>query len=170
MAVDLAKLLAGINALTSTVVLEAAFTRPANITAYAATQAMGTASATVLTFSGAAREARGSFIIIGGRLVKSSTNAAASGFRLWLFSASPATPPAADQAAYGQLWANGYVDFLTGLAGTDCMGFEGVLSRQPGIAVKLPAGQDFFAIPQSLGAYAPASAESFNFSLDVVQD
>lgn len=150
------------------------FTRPANITGYSAGQALAPNGANaLLTFTNAAREAAGGGTIVQARMVKTGTGTTGQ-FRLWLFSASPASIPASDQAAYSPAWANrvirlGHVDFTSWIAGSDCAVCEGALSGTFGFPFKLAAGTSLFGIAEARASYVPASGEQFHFALGIYQ-
>lgn len=150
------------------------FTRPANGNSYSAGQALApTSGGALLTFAGAAREAAGGGTIAQARMVKTGVGTTGQ-FRLWLFTASPASIPASDQAAFSPAWANrairlGHVDFTTWIAGSDCAVCEGVLSSPLGFPFKLAAGTSLFGIAEARATYAAASGEQFHFGLGIFQ-
>ena len=153
-------------------VATAQFTRPSDTTAYAAGDAVANSTtapaAIVFAVQGdIARLGR----VVGARLTKSNTNLTNAAFRLWLFSAAPA--PTNDNAALALTFATagsrlGYIDFATGVAGSDCAVFVGALpNSQP---ISLVAAQDaadtVWGLLEARGAYTPASAEQFHVALD----
>lgn len=156
----------------STNVPTGTFTRPGDTTAYAANDAVNnsTSAPTAISIATAARAAAGSLVIASGRLVKSTTNAAASGFRLWLYTATPSGTLANDNAAFTINAANkinrlGYIDFVAQVTGSDCVEFYGTpVFTMP---AKLTSGTTIYGLLQSLGAYTPGNAEVFDIYLNV---
>lgn len=150
------------------------FTRPADTTAYTTGDAVtnSTSAPVPITLADAARVAAGGGKIINARLVKSSTGAAASGFRAYIYVAT-LTPPN-DNAAFAIAIAQkatrvGYVDMTTVVTGSNCVEFYGTPVYTNGMPYSLPAGTSLFAVLSSLGSYTPASAEVFDLYLYVEQ-
>lgn len=155
--------------------VEVSFTRPADTTAYAANDIVSnsTSSTTPIDFSSAARIAAGSGLALTFQLIKSTNTTTGATFRLWLYTATPTSPPN-DNAAFSATWGNrtsriGYVDFLNPIAGSDCVDYYGspVFTQQP---FKLASGTSLYGLLQVLGAYTPGNAEIFYFRVGVVQD
>ncbi len=80
-----------------TVLTSSSITRPANTTAYAAGEVVGTATSDILTFAKAARLAGDGGLVLDVLLIDQGGAAAATSLELYLFTASPVA--AADQAA-----------------------------------------------------------------------
>lgn len=150
-------------------------TRPNDTTAYAANDGVtnSTSAPTNLEFTSSAGTAGGTGIIYYARLVKSTNVTTNATFRLWLYNAAPSNTPN-DNAAFSQAWANaakrlGYIDFAIPLAGTDCVGYEGVLSQR-NIAFDLVSGTSLYGILQVTGAYTPGAQEQFQFLVGVLSE
>ena len=159
-----------------TTLVTGTFTRPADTTTYAANDAVSnsTSSTTPISIASASRVSAGTGIVVTAQLVKSTTGVTGATFRLWLFVASP-TSLANDNAAF--TFSNsdkdrriGYVDFLTPIAGTDCVDYYGVLSTGVNMPFKLSSGTTMYGLLQALGAYAPGNAEVFQVRLGILQD
>jgi len=160
---------------TLPVTATATLTRPANTTAYAATQQVsatangGTGSPLSFTLAGVNA---GGGVVATAHLVKSSTSTTNATFRLFLFdSAAPtltnigdrntyAMPAIADYAAYV-----GYFDFNSAVAGSDGCWFEGSPSQS--IVAFLAAGGSkvVYGVLVCTGAYTPTSGEVFDVRL-----
>lgn len=151
--------------------LLSALTRPANTTAYAAGDVIGTASVTVFEFDIGALGIDAA-VIVGARLIRDSTGSPANRFRGMVFDAAPTSPPAADNDAALITWANrdkrrGYVDFLTSIVGSDCVEWSGVLSNVQGLVVA-PADGIVRVMLTTLDALTPASGTTTAIDLMLV--
>jgi hypothetical protein len=145
-------------------------TRPADTNAYAAGDAVSnaTSSPTILTFSGAARAAGGSGLILSARHVKNNTTAA--NFRLWLYRQTVAAVN--DNAPFPLLWANranrvGFIDFnhSTGGTGSDSSSALATFVNLPFSA----AGTALFGQLTTAG-YTPTSGEQHFLELSIAQN
>lgn len=161
----------------ATVEATGTFTRPNDSNAYAANDAVTTATSGALpcTVANAARVAAGSGVIMSARVVKSTNAAAASGLRLWLYNTVPGSA-IADNAAFtiasaAKATRLGYIDLTTVVVGSDCVEFTGNSgSFSNGVPFKLPSGRDIGAIIQTLGAFTPAALEVLDIYLNILQD
>lgn len=154
------------------------FTRPANVTAYAAGQlvANNTVAASVTPLSwAAARVAAGSFTLRRARITKSSTGVAAASFRLHLYDTSP-TLTNGDGAAWLTTLSGylGSVDLdMSGANGrvfSDAAGVIGAPNVGVEVDVKLAAGQTVYGLLEARAAYTPVASESFTAILELIQN
>tara|TARA_Y100000310_G_scaffold312663_1_gene360197 strand:+ start:3206 stop:3724 length:519 start_codon:yes stop_codon:yes gene_type:complete len=159
-------------------VVEAAFTRPADTTTYAAGDVMGTAATTPITFAGATLTGNG-FTMIQKAIVYSSANVATKAdIDLFLFHTT--LTPAADNAAFAPgdstlLTAVGVINFPTGgwTVGAAASGAGGnamcvVKDIQLPIVSASASKGDMFGVMVARNAYAPISGEVFTVRLGVV--
>lgn len=148
--------------------VSASFTRPSNVTAYAALDVVGGATPTN-TFANAVATAGGSGMIKTARIVTDQV-ANTSVFRLHLFRSTPTSPPA-DNSPYVVRWDDrasriGYIDF-------PAMATEGstaLAAETMNQAVDLPfvaanKATSIYALLETLGAWTPASAQLFLIEL-----
>lgn len=154
---------------------EGTVTRPANTTAYTANDIVtnSVTASTAIDFPLVAREAGGGATLLSARLSTNNPAIAATRFRLWLFRDTPASIPV-DNAAYAITFANsqirlGYYDFLTGLAGSDCVDWWGVWVSEGGMPV-VPVGTSLKGLLQVLDGFTPLSAQSWRAILHGYQD
>jgi hypothetical protein len=156
------------------VIASAAYTRPANTTAYADDDAVSnsTTAPAVLNFANVVRENGGHGIIRRAQMVDSVLGTLPTGFFLYLFSDSPTATN--DNAALSVADA----DLL------DCVGVVNLLATS---AYSATAGaiyvadnlyipfqaetddRDLYGLVQMNGTYTPASAEVFTFEIAVEQ-
>ncbi len=155
--------------------LQAAFTRPANTTAYIAGDAVGAAGNVLFLFDLAAANVPAG-LIVAARLIRSDVASPATRYRAMVHDAAPAASPAADNDPAPLTWANrvsrrGWIDFLTSMAGaaagSDCLEYAGQLSSPGGLPVA-PADGKLRLILQTLDGYVPASGVSFLIELDLI--
>lgn len=151
----------------------AEFTRPADATAYAVSDAVAdsTTAPTVLTFANCARSSGGSGYVVRARLMTDqSTNVAA--YRLHLFRAtvtavndnSPQTTLIANRANY-----LGYIDFpaaTTEGTGSDAANTQNLDTRLAFVAT----GTSLFGLLQTKTAFTPASGQRFYVELGIEQN
>lgn len=154
--------------------VSAAFTRPANTTAYATGDAMGAGAAgCILTFDGVFDSGR----VASARLAKSAQgNTTNDDFGLLLFRRRPSVNPD-DNAAPTTSWLKwvdraayaGKIDFKTAAVHADAIFYEGQ-DMVPAGGVPFQRDRDeppLFGILTALAAYAPASAENFHIQLEI---
>jgi hypothetical protein len=136
--------------------------------------ANATSGAAAISITGAARVSAGSGLVLpGARLVRSVTSpVAASGFRLHLFTATPATIPA-DNAAFALVVANkalylGFIEFIEQRVGTD---YTSYFATEKTIPFKLASGTTLVGELETIGAITtPGSAEVYDIYLPVLQN
>ena len=158
-----------------TALASANFTRPADTTAYASGDLVANSttagSVTPMQFT-VARVAAGSGMIRRARLRKTGTGVTNASFRLHLYTASP-TPANGDNGAWSTNQAANYLgalDVTVDKAFTDGAAGNGVPSSGSEINFALSSGQLVFGLLEARGAYAPANAEVFTLSLEVLQN
>ena len=146
---------------------KAEFTRPNDVNQYGAGDIVSnsTAATTPLEFTNVARIVGGGVTIGAVKLCKNNTVVTNANYRLWLYSATPATPPV-DNAVFAQLWANrdlrvGWVDFSNPILGSDCVTYQGVLSML-GPDPIIPADKSVFGLLQVTSAYIPTAQEIYS--------
>lgn len=152
---------------------DADITRPANTTAYAANNSIGTASNCLITYSSFFEAAGDNHLLTDARLViqGSATISVPSGIaiRAYLFTADPTATVLssnADQATYKQMYAAagtelGYVDFLTfttGGTGSDAMQSYGTPIITPKHIKAAATSRALYAILVATAAFTPISA------------
>jgi len=157
-----------------TKVLSASFTRPANTTQYTAKDAVGTATTNVLTFSGASAGAGGGGKIVAAKIIASNITVTTKSFRLHIYTAAPTD--IADNAVNTVLAANaatyvGFIDLPTPNSGTlEASGTGGgsyaVTRVDPPLGYVTTSSKLYGAL-EAIGAYTPASAETFTVSITV---
>ena len=162
---------------TITAKTSASFTRPANTTAYAVNDVLGTsvAGSPVLTFTNVSRVTGRGAYIQRARLVKNGTTVTSATFRLYLYASSPSgLSSLVDNDPWPMLWANrairiGFIDFptmITGGTGSDSSAAQIYPVNLP----VLPEGStSIFGVLVTQAAYTPASAEQFHVELMVDQ-
>ncbi len=150
----------------------ASFSRPANITAYAAGQLVANSttagSVTLLDFG----------ILDGNvervRIRKNSNGVTAATFRLWLYAIpfsqalTSITVANGDGGAFAPSTLSGRLGRVTNAA-MDAVGTEAFGSMAPDDATRYPfAGQRGVGLLEARGAYTPVSGEQFFLSLTAV--
>lgn len=157
------------------VITTASFTRPADITAYAAQDVVSnsTTAPAVLTFSSAGRANGGSGIILSARHMKSSTGVSGATYRLHLYKVAPTAQN--DNAQFAMLYANrtnriGYIDFTHQTAGTGSDS-SAALSTILNLPFVCDAGSSsLFGILTVTSAYTPTSGEQHFIELGIAQN
>jgi hypothetical protein len=159
----------------NTVVSTASFTRPADTTQYAASDAVtdSTSAPTVRTFSSCARKNAGSGYITKARLMKSTATTTNASFRLWVYNASPTAIN--DNAQFTLLWANrasriGYVDFTLTTEGTGSDSAGAVVADIRIPFVCAAGSKALYGRLEAKAAYTPGSGESFFIELTLEQN
>jgi hypothetical protein len=147
-------------------------TRPANTTAYAAGDVVGTASTGVLTLNGAAKSNSGGGRILGVRLNKSGTTVTNATFTVHFYNTAPTA--VADNAAWDSLYAEAeYYIGSTALtlmtAGGAGGGFTSLVVNPPLWYQTASGSKALYAVITAAAAYTPASAETFKLSVTVEQ-
>jgi hypothetical protein len=148
------------------------FTRPGDTTAYASGDLVANSTTagqvTPMTFSLARVTGRGG-MIRRARLRKNGTSITNASFRLHLYSASP-TPANGDNSAWSTDKAANYVgamDFTVDKAFTDGAAGNGV----PMIGSEIIFTADtYYGLLEARGAYTPANGETFDVSLELIQN
>ena len=147
-------------------------TRPANTTAYAAGDAVGTATSSVLTLSNAARQNSGGGRVLAVRLFKSGTTVTNATFTIHFFNTAPTD--VADNAALDILYAQqsryiGNLALSTMVVGGSGGGYA-YLNANPPLWYSTASGSKaLYAVIVATAAYTPASAETFTLSVTVEQ-
>lgn len=156
------------------VAVSASFTRPANITAYAATDlvANNTTSGSVTPMSFAAARANDvAGQVIRGILHKSSNVTTNAMFRVHLFKASPSVSNG-DNAAFSPTVATHYLGCLEGTCVLNAAsGTAAILTPVYGSSIPfVPASgtQNIFGLLEARAAYVPTSEEVFTIDLEVL--
>lgn len=150
------------------------FTRPANTTAYASGQlvANSTTAGSVVPLSWTvARVAGGSGMVRRATVRKSGTSLTNAQFRLHLYTVSPTVA----NGDGGTLSSNqsvshlGTMDVTVGQAFSD--GANGQAAPNVGgeISFALSAGQTIYGLLEARAAYTPVSGETFQVTLEVLQ-
>jgi hypothetical protein len=155
---------------------DSALTRPANTTAYAANQAIGSSTTVLFKFSGLFRANGGSASLTGLRVVASLSGIAASNMgavRAHLFNAAPSIAAGlVDQGTFNTLLADdlfklGTVDFSTwnvGGGGSNLIESYGAPALSPlpiiGAQTPAPGARDLYMILVATGAFTPASGQT----------
>jgi hypothetical protein len=146
--------------------LTAEFTRPGDTTAYAAGDAVGTATSAVLTLSNAGKSSGQGGKIRTVKLSKSTATVTAATFRVYFYSGTTAPAAIADNAAWTTLYADrakfvGSVDLSTMISGG---GAALIHAADVNITYN---GRHLYAVIVALGAYAPGNAETFSLAVTV---
>lgn len=149
------------------------FTRPADTTTYGPADLVANsttaASVSPLTW-GINHFGKGGFMIRAARLYKSSATVTAASFKIHLFNATPGTPTNGDNGALGVASAADFLDSIAiDLSTGAFVGTGGVAKRSAAtaIGVWLPQGSNkVFGLLEAVGAYAPASGETFRVTLE----
>jgi len=160
-----------------TKLVAASFTRPNDITAYAANDAVNDSvtTPTALNFSGAARVTGGTGVIASLRASKNSATTTNASFRLHLYRSDPSgvATLSADNAQFALFWTArlirlGFVDFTFVTAGT---GSDMATAIVDGInRPYVCTGTSLYGRLQALSAYTPTANEIFHFELGLLQD
>ena len=153
--------------------LSATLTRPNDTTAYAAGDAIGTASSVLFEFNfGAAGLPAG--IILGARLIRQETSTPTPRFRAFVHDGVPPTLPSGDNAPHPLLWANrasrrGIIDFSSPIT-TDaadagaCLDYEGVeMSTRP---IRFAGDGIVRVILTTRDAFTPVASRGYMILLD----
>lgn len=146
--------------------------RPANTTAYAAGQAVGTGASCLFTFAGTSVPAGGRGRIISARLQKSSNVTTNASFRLWLHNTATFTAPAADQAAIAFTNSDRnkrlpFITFATMTSGGSCAESVGTMSEL-GVPFDMAGSEtELVGILEATAAYTPTSSEVFYIELGI---
>jgi hypothetical protein len=156
--------------------LTAAFTRPADVIAYAVgdvVAASTTAAALIALALAGLATGRGG-VLQNLVLTKNGTGVTNARFRVHFFSSAVATVPGQDNAGFAVLYANaayylGFLDFPTMTIGTGTnTGARAVLDNLSKIYAC--AATDLLFTLEALDAYTPASAEQFTLAATVARD
>jgi hypothetical protein len=155
-------------------------TRPANVTAYAAGQAVcvsTTVDCTPLTFA-IGRTANGTGLIHGVQLIKSGLGVTNANFTVHLYSSAPTLTGIKDAGAFSPLLADITANAYRGSAA--CSGptvngdnafYNCTMSNPSGANMMLTdASANLYAVIQANGAYTPASAEKFQVTIAALRD
>ncbi len=160
----------GISALVS-----ASFSRPANTSAYAAGDLVAnnvTAGSVVPMQFAVARAAGGTGMIRRARIRKSSVAVVNASFRLHLYRAAP-TPSNGDNGVWLTNQAANYmgaIDVTVDRAFSDGAGGNGVPISGSEVNFDLSNGNVIYGLLEARAAYTPASAETFEVELEVLQN
>lgn len=152
----------------NTVTVGVSFTRPANTTAYAANDVVGTQTTGVVTFTNAARINAGSGYITKARIITNQA-ANAANYRLWLYNVAPTA--IADNAVNTLLFADaakliGHIDFNLPVSSGSGSDAAAVLSGNVRIAFAAAAGtRNIFAVLETLTVFTPASGQQYYVEL-----
>jgi len=150
----------------------ASFTRPANTTAYAANQLVAnsvTAGSVVpMAFTLGNSFGVGQFRMTRYRIIKNGTNVANATFRLHLYEALPVVTNGDGGAWLSSMSAHwlGNMDVSSCLAFSDGAAGTGSAPAGSELYVKMYAGKVLYGLLMALGAYTPASAETFTVVLE----
>ena len=151
------------------------FTRPADTTAYAAGDLVANSttagSVTPLSFT-VSRVAGGTGLIRRARLKKSGTSTTNAQFRLHLYASAP-TIANGDNGAWSTSGAATYLgamDVTVDKAFTDGAAGQGVPSMGSEIVFDLSSGTTLRGLLEARAAYTPGNAETFDCSLEVLQN
>lgn len=153
----------------------ATMTRPTDTNAYISGDlvANNTTAGSVVPLSfTAARIATGSFMVRRGRLKKSTATLTNASFRLHLYTTSP-TPANGDNGAWSTDQAATYlgaIDVTCDKAFTDGATGNGVPNVGAEINVSLASGQTIYGLSEARAAYGPGNAETFIWTLEVLQN
>src|SRR5262249_51399227 len=150
-------------------------TRPADTNAYAANDAItsATSSASGYQFSNCARINGGCGTIVDAKLILSDPNATLCDFELWLFDTVPTIPNDNAAFAFTDSEANNVVAVLKFYASdySDSSNNRIYHMVNPPRMFKCAGGsKDLYAVLKTLTAFTPASASTFRGKLEIVQD
>lgn len=156
------------------------FLRPANVTAYAAGQAVCTstsADCTPLSFS-VGRVANGGGLIHGIQLYKSAVSVTNASFTVHLYSGAPTVTGIHDASAYSPAIVDlnagtyrGSASCASAVVNGDNAFYSCTLSNPSGQNLMQTDGTGLlYAMIQANGAYTPASGERFGVAVAAVRD
>lgn len=155
--------------------VDVSMTRPADTTAYAAGDAITTAtsSAAAYTFSNCALVNAGTGTILDATLSHSDPNAALPNLELWLFDAAPAVPN--DNAAFAVSDAEAdavvcVLKFYTSDYSDSSNNRVYHMSNPPRVFKCAAATKTLYGVLKTLTAFTPTSAATFKVKLKIVQD
>ena len=159
----------------TTVLPTAAFSRPADTTAYASGDLVANSttagSVTPLTVT-VARIAAGSGMIRRVRVRKTGTGVTNASFRVHFYRTSP-TVTNGDNGVFLSNQSANYMaacDVSSMIAFSDGAAGNGSPNIGSEINFKLPSGTDIFALIEARGAYTPVSGETFTLEVEVLQN
>jgi hypothetical protein len=168
--------------LSSTTIVEATaaqMTRPGDTTTYGtadlAANSTTAGSVVALSFANATRVSAGAGQILGARIRKSTVTTANASFRLHLFKEAPTVSTTGDNGVFKDVVVNtnaswiGSVDVTIDQAFTSGSHGAGLPTLGAGLPFKLASGSTVYGLLQTLAAYAPGNAETFDVSLVVMQ-
>lgn len=149
----------------------ASFTRPADVTAYAANDlvANSTTAGSVTPMEFAADQVAGNGIVRRATLHKSTATATLASFTLHLFTVAPVVTNG-DNGAFAVSTAENYVgtvaiDMATGaLAGTNSLWKDSAAVAWP---IRVPGNGKLYGLLAASAGYTPASAEVFKVTLHI---
>ncbi len=155
------------------------FTRPANVTAYAANNLIAnstTAGSVVpLSWSLGQNHIPGPFTIKRATIQKTTTTITGFKFILNLYTASP-TVANGDGGAYSSTLSANYIGQITcdgsaapGAIFSDGAVAQGAAADGAELNCRLPSGTSIFGLLQATGAYTPGSAEVITVTLDLIE-
>lgn len=156
----------------------ATLTRPADTTAYAVGDLVANsttaASVAAILFTSCARGTDVGGRVTGASLAKSGTGTTNATYRLHLFKVNPvaSAPTNGDNGAFAPALKAGYLGFIDfptpSFAFGDGVGYKGILSTSSFINFAPVSGTaNLYGLVEARGAYTPANAETFIFSLEV---
>jgi hypothetical protein len=147
------------------------FTRPANTTAYAAGDVIGSATSAIHELTGAASSSSFVFVQSIQLLINNTTvPSGMAGFRVHLYSAAPTA--ILDNAAYtfttsdAAAWQDSY-DLGTPAVRGSMLRVQAYY--QGGIMKLQPASSSLYAVLETLGAYTPASGTAYTLRVKVLE-
>lgn len=147
------------------------FTRPANTTAYAAGDVVGSATSAIHELTGAASSS--SFVFVQSiQLLISNTSVPSgmTGFRVHLYSSAPTA--ISDNAAYTfttsdlAAWQDSF-DLSTPAVRGSMLRSQAYY--QGGVMKLQPASSSLYAVIETLGAYTPASGTAYTLRVKVLE-
>lgn len=155
--------------LTATV--DVSLVRPANTTAYAAGDVVGTALTHVLNLANMARTAGKGGMIMSALLIDSAAQATKPSLELWIFDTAPVAQ--ADNVAFAPTDAE--MKRLVAIIPLTSFYVGGANGAMPGAAQSQPfkclsSTKDLYGCLVVRNAYTPVSDEEFTLRLTVLQD
>lgn len=160
---------------THATVAVGSFSRPANVTPYAAGQLVANAVLPASVAPVALAVARfngGSGLITAIRLAKSTPGLDKAAFRVHLYDAAP-TPAYGDGGLYQTDRATsylGHLDLTMDAAFTDGAAGLYAAADQPVLFVTAAGSSSIYALIEARDAYTPGSSETFTLSIDTIQN
>lgn len=158
----------------STVRISATFTRPADATAYASGDLVANSttagSVVALTFTNVGRIAGAGGMIRRARIKKSGSSVTNASFRLHLYSSAPTTIANGDNGAW---LTDGVANYIGSLDVTcDKVFSDGAVGNGiPTVGSEINfTSQTIYGLIEARGAYAPTTGETFDVSLEVIQN